>query len=547
MNFLAGLAFFLVGLHLFEDQLKLVGSKTIKKLLEKYSKNPRSAGLMGMMTAASLQSQAATIVLAISFLGAGLIGLSSVIAIIIGANVGTTFTPWLISLLGFKFSITTAAIPILALGGLISVFFSKNEKIKQYALMAFGFGMAFFGLGMLKTSVGDIATAIDLTTYLDYPLIVYGLIGLVITALMQSSTAMNTINLTALFAGLIPFPVAAATSLGAELGTTISALLAARGDRRIKLQAALTQVAFNLVTVIICGLGMYYLIDFVSLWIDPTTNAPLALAALITTYNLVTALIILPFVKKYTTRIQNILPDHTLVVTRRTSYLDPTDATHQTVRTLVRDARYLHRLAIDFVDHVVGTTNEKRNTGWITHDSKENRLDAYHDIKLRHDQLIKFARNIPLKELSRPEDRTAVKKIIDALTGTATAAKYTKDIMIDLQELRTTKDVFLTEQYDYIRTHTDLVHTSIYRFTLDTTTGIDGLNEIITHINQRNGRMNQLRTLLGDASNVPDDLVSSQMNIYRRLQDTHRQLIYALHDIYRPDILDKDLHTIRQY
>lgn len=501
---------------------------------------------MGMITAAVLQSQAATIVLAISFLGAGLIGLNSVIAIIIGANIGTTFTPWLISLLGFKFSITTAAIPILALGGLISVFFPHKNKLKQYALMAFGFGMAFFGLGMLKTSVGDIATAIDLTAYLDYPLIVYGLIGLLITALMQSSTAMNTINITALFAWVIPFPVAAATSLGAELGTTISALLAARGDRRIKLQAALTQVAFNLITVIVCGLGMYYLIDLISLWIDPLTNAPVALAALITLYNIVTALIIIPWIKLYTKRIQRMIPDHTSTITRRTSYLEPTDATHQTVRTLVRDARYFHRLVVDLVDHIVGIQSEKRNTHRITHDSTDNRLDAYHEIKLWHDQLIRFARDIPLGELSH-DDRLIVKKIIDALTGVGVAAKYTKDIMIDLHDFRMTKDPFLTEQYTYITSHTATIHNALYHFTTDTWSGSEGINQIITLINQRNTQMNQLRHLLGDASSVPDDVISSQMNIYRRLQDTHRQLIYALHDIYRPDIPNKDLHTIRQY
>ncbi len=363
---------------------------------------------------------------------------------------------------------------------------------------------------------------------------------------MQSSTAMNTISITALFAHLIPFPVAAAIALGAEVGTTISALLVAQDGRRIKLQAALTQLFFNLLVAIICGFGLYYLIDIVSLIVSPQDNAPIALAILITGYNLITALIVIPRIRPYTVRIQKILPDHRPVITRRTSFLDPTDASHQTIHTLNRDINHFYRLVIDFIDHIIGITSQKRNTQRISSSSPEALFEHYHDIKTRHDQLLKFARRIPINDIEK-SDRKHLTQLIDAITGIMMAAKYTKDILLDLTQLPQTKNPFLQEQYDYLRKHTDRIHSKMMQFLTDHSAGVEDINHLIDLLNQRNATINKIRHLLGDASDIDDDLISSQMNILHHLQDTHYQLTLALYDITLPNTNHKNLHRLHQY
>ncbi len=362
---------------------------------------------------------------------------------------------------------------------------------------------------------------------------------------MQSSTAMNTISITALFAGIVPFPVAAAIALGAEVGTTVSALLAAQSGRRIKLQAALTQLLFNLIAALVCGLGLYYIIDFATLIVDPAQNAPLALALLITLYNLITALLVSPRIRPYTVRMQKILPDSHHIITRRTSFLDPTDASHQTIHTLNRDITHFFRLIIDFLDHTIGSTNTKRDTNRITQTTAESLFENYHDIKTRHDQLLKFARRIPTHDLAR-EDEKQLRQLIDATTGIMMAAKYTKDIMIDLIQLHQTKHPFLQEQHSYLRKQTERIHGEMMYFLTDHSAGIDGINHIIDLINQRNAKTDTIHALLGDASDIDDDLISSQMNIFHHLQDSHHQLILALLNLTLHTTNPNGLHRIRK-
>ncbi|PIE05147.1 MAG: Na/Pi cotransporter, partial [Spirochaetales bacterium] len=209
----------------------------------------------GAGVTALIQSSSATTVLLVSLVNAGLVTLKQSIGVIMGANIGTTLTAWVISLVGFKFNIASVALPAVAIG--LPLYFSRSVKRRETADILIGFGLLFLGLGFMKDAVPDIKNNPDVLMFLSdwsswgfaSTLLFVG-IGTVLTVVVQSSSAAMTITITMAFRGWIDFPVAAAVILGENIGTTITAFLASLPMNATAKRAARAHMVFNIIGVL---------------------------------------------------------------------------------------------------------------------------------------------------------------------------------------------------------------------------------------------------------------------------------------------------------
>lgn len=301
LQLIGALGLFLFGMNMMSEALQKVAGNKLRAILASMTKNRFIGILTGLTITSIIQSSSATTVMVVSFVNAGLLSLGESISVIMGANIGTTITAWMVSLIGFKFSIADIAIPLIGLS--LPFVFSKNDKRKSVGQLIIGFSLLFIGLEYLKNSVLDIKAHPEVLSFLqEYTNMGYGsillflLIGTVLTIIVQSSSATMAITLVMLSQNWIPFEMAAAMVLGENIGTTITANIAAITANTTARRAAFSHTMFNVFGVIWMLILFYPFLHFVE-WIvtfgneDSTANDLYALSMFHTLFNLINTLI----------------------------------------------------------------------------------------------------------------------------------------------------------------------------------------------------------------------------------------------------------------
>ncbi|HAH36531.1 MAG TPA: sodium:phosphate symporter [Algoriphagus sp.] len=250
-EFIAGLGIFLLGMHQMESGLKELAGKSFRTLLQKFTNKSWKGILTGTFITSILQSSSLVTLMVLAFLGAGLISLQNSIGVILGANLGTTVTAWIVATLGFKISISSFSLPFIGIGALFYQFFSKRIYLKNFGLLLLGFGFLFFGIDLMKTSIELLAQKMELSQFAEVRLIFFLGLGIVLTALIQSSSATLVILLSALNSDVITLDQAAAATVGANIGTTITVILGAIGGTPDKKRLASVHFIFNFCTGIL--------------------------------------------------------------------------------------------------------------------------------------------------------------------------------------------------------------------------------------------------------------------------------------------------------
>jgi phosphate:Na+ symporter len=237
-------------MRLMSEGLQQIAGARLKRILAYMTTNRFAGVFSGFATTALIQSSSATTVMTVGFVDAGLLTLRQAIGVIMGANIGTTVTGWLVALLGFKFSVTSAALPAVAVGMVFLLV--KRIQRDDIGETVLGFGLLFLGLGLLKDAVPDIRNNPEVLAFLSeltdlgfLSFAVFVLAGTLITIVVQSSSAAMAITLTMTFSGWIDFPTAAALILGENLGTTATAYLASLSAGMNARRAARAHTLFN--------------------------------------------------------------------------------------------------------------------------------------------------------------------------------------------------------------------------------------------------------------------------------------------------------------
>lgn len=242
----AGVGLFLFAMYLLEESLKNLSGRNFKIFLQRTTKNKVGAVAGGALVTAVLQSSSMVSLMVLAFVGAGVFTMKNAMAIILGANLGTTIDSWLVATLGFKVNIEVIAYPAVCVGGLLLILFGKKKIFKYTSYFLFGFGLLFIGLSFMKTAMEAQVKVFDFSKYTEMSLAIFLLIGFLITLLVQSSSVTMALTLTALHAGAINFPSAAVIVLGSETGTTIKILLSSIGGNASKKRIALGNLFFNI-------------------------------------------------------------------------------------------------------------------------------------------------------------------------------------------------------------------------------------------------------------------------------------------------------------
>jgi phosphate:Na+ symporter len=297
------LGLFLYGMKVMGDGIQQGAGERLQRTLGFMTANRFSAIVTGLAVTAIIQSSSATTVMVVSFVNAGLLTLKQAIGVIMGANIGTTITAWVVSLVGFSLDISTIALPAVGIGFVMRTVKWRHQGTGDAVM---GFGLLFLGIDFLTMSMPAVdAEKLEFLQALgnagSLHILAFAGIGLVITLLVHSSSAAAAIMLTMAHNGIIGFNSAAAMVLGANIGTTIDALLASIGTKTAARRAAIVHVLFNVIGAVIALLFFDQLAAFVKLISPGGADAPetMQLAMFHTTFNVCNTLLFLPFVKPF--------------------------------------------------------------------------------------------------------------------------------------------------------------------------------------------------------------------------------------------------------
>lgn len=255
LTLLGALGMFLYGMNLMSEGLQKAAGDRLRRFLEAMTSNRFKSVATGLTITSIIQSSSATTVMVVGFVNAGLLALHQAVGVIMGANIGTTVTAWLISLLGFKADISILAVPLMALGFVMSI--SKKERYKNLSECVIGFALLFLGLSLMKESVPDLRETPEVLSFIQNwadmgfgSVLIFLVFGTVLTLVLQSSSATMALTLIMMSMGWIPFQMGAAMVLGENIGTTITANIAAAVANPNAKRAALAHTLFNVFGVI---------------------------------------------------------------------------------------------------------------------------------------------------------------------------------------------------------------------------------------------------------------------------------------------------------
>lgn len=331
MQLFGGLALFLFGMEQMADALKAVAGERMKYILAKLTANRFAGAATGAFVTAVIQSSSITTVLVVGFITAGLMSMSQSIGIIMGANIGTTITAQIVA-----FKVTKAAMLMIGVGfGML--FISKEEKVRQYGTMIMGLGMVFFGMSVMSDAMKPLRTFqpfLEFMIQMENPLIGI-MVAAAFTGLIQSSSATTGVVIVMASQGLITLPAGIALAFGANIGTCVTAMLAAIGKPREAMRAALVHVIFNIGGVLVWILFISHLAEFV-VWFSPShpeltgidrlgAETPRQIANAHTIFNLCNTLIFIWFTTQIGRLVERLVPDAPLEeegLIVRSKYLD---------------------------------------------------------------------------------------------------------------------------------------------------------------------------------------------------------------------------------
>lgn len=438
---LGGLGIFLFAMFTLENSIKKLAGRSFKKFIRTYTNGRLKSIFAGTIVTSILQSSSAVSLMVLAFVGAGIMAMKNAIGVIIGSNIGTTTTAWIVASFGFKMDIESFALPIIGIGGLVLIFLGKSDKYSNVSKLFVSFGFLFLGLSYMKESVDSLTTNISIEDIPDYGLLFFILIGTLLTAAMQSSSATIAIVLTGVNAGLISFDGAACMVIGANIGTTATVLIGGIRATQIKKRVAFSHLFFNISTAII-GFALLYPITYcIKQIIGPIDeNAVVGIALFHTIFNIIGVILFFPFVGVFSNWLIKIIPDKEVSLAKHIHHLTPTvfDAAiagikSETIQLLKNSMS--HNLSIVKARKV----NKTLSPLIISKISSEKQYD---NLKLLQSEIFKFSSEVQATEIDETDGAEIVKLLYSARLA-LNSSKTLKDIEHNLLDFESQDNDYL--------------------------------------------------------------------------------------------------------
>ncbi len=438
-DFLGGIGIFLLGVKFMGEGLQRSAGDRLRELLDKYTSNPFLGVLTGIIVTILIQSSTGTTVLTVGLVSAGFMTLRQAIGVIMGANIGTTATAFIIGI-----NIGEYALPILAVGSFI-IFFFNNQKVTAIGQVLFGFGALFFGLSLMKNGMAPLSSLEsfhNLTASMSEKPILGVVIGTVLTIIVQSSTATIGI-LQGLFAeGAIDIHAALPVLFGDNIGTTFTAAIAALGASVAAKRAALTHIVFNIIGAI---MALTFLGLFTSLIVflkgQFNLNPEMTIAFAHGTYNVLNTLIQFPFIGGLAWIVTKIIPGEDSVIEYRPQHLDPiviqkssSLALEQAKAEIVHMGEYAHQ-GLEETSKFIASSNPKHSEIALQIEGAINNLDQ---------KVTEYLVDISADSMTKPE-RAKHSMLLDSVRDIERIGDHFENI-IELTEYKISNKVTLTKQ-----------------------------------------------------------------------------------------------------
>ncbi len=528
---LAGIGIFLLGMNFLEETLKTLAGRSFKLFLRRQTTNKLKAIGVGAVLTGVLQSSSVVNLMVLAFVGAGVLTMQNALAVVLGANVGTTLSSWIVASLGFKINIQGFALPIVGVAGIGMAMFRQGH-LHQWSKFAFGFGALFVGLGFIKSGFEDLVTQVDFSLFHNYSAIIFVFIGFVLTSLIQSSSTTVAIVLSALYTDAITLYSAMAIVLGSEVGTTIKLLLASTQGIPAKKQVAFGNFIYN-TFVIIC---FFIILSPIHYFITAVINIKDDLMALVffqSGINVAGVVIFYPFLKFFGVFLESRFRDDE--EGSRFIRLVPASESEMALDALNKEAKRFIDHTLEFIlesvgyeDHLPGSAGDK-GLGGRTYSEKYDHLKRLYGEMHSYYILIN-------KEQLEADEKERVYQVISCVRNTMFAAKSMKDSMPDINQFKNSSNDAKYKRYLQTRE-------SVKKF-CDQLTLLLGSRETSNHFEEivhiynelQKGYTEKLSELYKEKDTRLSEVeISTLINFNRELYSTYKAMIWAVKDY----LLDK--------
>jgi len=547
----AGIAILLFGMIMLEEGFKVFTKGPLQNILKNATNKLYKSITAGAFVTALLQSSSLVSVITISFISAGLISLSGGLGLIFGANIGTTATAWLVAGFGLKIKISALAMPMLVFGIIFS--FQKKNSLKGIGNVLAGLGFFFLGIHFMKEGFDVFKEYIDLTQYAIpgfWGVVVYTGIGIIITTILQSSSATLALILTALAVGQIEYENALALAIGANVGTTITAVLGSLSSNIAGKRLAGAHLIFNVVTGVVALALIYPLANLVNKISElvniGATDYTLKLAMFHTIFNVLGVIIMIPFIKKLERLLLKFFKEPTDKGVDEPKFLNEAvlEFPGSAISSLINESKYLYKNAIfEIVAHAlnihrVDIKSDKKVKEIVKGSHEDLNIDIediyYKKVKTIYGEIIRYATTaqnklkLNKKQIVAISDiKVANRKMIEIIKD---VRELNKNITLSLEQ----DNKYMQKEYDGFRKKITKVLRIIYLFRKaeDSETYAKKLTELKKEakLNIRHSNKSIDKLIRKDLINA--EMASSLFNDYTNVNDTIKKLIEVAELLY---------------
>lgn len=547
----AGVGLFLFAMYLLEESLKNLSGRNFKLFLQRITKNAIGAVTGGAIVTAILQSSSMVSFMVLAFVGAGVFTMKNAMAIILGANLGTTLDSWLVATVGFKTDIEVVAYPAVCLGGFLLILFGNRKNIKYLSFFLFGFGLLFIGLSFMKTAMEAQVKIFDFSQYAQMHLIVFLLIGFVITMLVQSSSVTMALTLSALHAGAISFPIAAAIVLGSETGTTIKIVLGAIGGNASKKRVVLGNFIFNVCTTVFAFLLLKPILSLIT-GVFNIKDPLIGLVTFSSLINLFSIFFFLPFIDQFARFLERFFKDsngNTAAFIKHATIAEPITA----LDLFRRETQFfIHNSMLFNLELFKIDTHEMQTNSNYTEINEKRKFfdktpeEKYDFLKQLQGELQLFY--LQLRPKLQTQQYSELNQLISSVRSAMHAVKSIKDIGSNISNLsHSTKDI----KYNFFIHHkkeTETLYKALNTYLNDQkSVSFDDLQHIYNNI--QINYATALNNFYAEAQNtaIEDIDITTIINFNRELFTSNKALLMAVKDFLLKEKLAEDFNELSVY
>ncbi|MBX2943389.1 MAG: Na/Pi cotransporter family protein [Cyclobacteriaceae bacterium] len=527
---IAGIGLFLLGTTFLEEALSKLAGRSFKVFLKEQTNNKLKAVASGAIVTAVLQSSSVVGLMVLAFVGSGVLAMQNALSVILGANIGTTLTSWIVATLGFKINIESLAYPIVGIFGIAMTLFPSEHKGFHWSKFMLGFGLLFIGLSFMKSGFEEVANGFDFAVLNNYSIIVFVLAGFVLTSLIQSSSATVAIILTALNSDAITLLAAMAMVLGSEVGTTIKLLIASVKGIAAKKRVAFGNFIYNTFIIVVVLIALKPINTFI-IKVLAIQDDLLALVMFQSGINILGVIVFFPFITAFGKLLNNMFTEDSEYV-KYIASVPSLAGGGLALDALEKETRRFMLIVIDFITSSF-SDSASPPVGRKESDYKFKSVrEKYDYLKQVHGEMHAYAIKLNSVGLNTNEQER-LDRINSSIRNSMFAAKSVKDTHHDIDQFKNSSNDVKYQIYQ----HRSEELGKFYERLSGLLTKDDEYNAFEDMVDLYNtiqkGYTEELNNLYkeGIGHQLSDMEISTLINFNREVYNSYKAIVWAAKDI----------------